>query len=378
MKYISDILCIICFVIICNISYSQTLHAIIFASTVDYRIGEANTIIFNRLVEEVNRIGEYTNMNINLHAYKDENFNLSKAKSVIDNLYCDSNSVILFFFLGHGYRWDETSTKWPYLAFSNKTYISDKEKDIVSWREDEIYNKLLRKGARFVGVFAEACNNSVGTVSYVSNSNKNINRSLSNVLDTKKYKSLFLQIKGSIILSSSKANQVSYVNTSEGGLFMSNFLEILHQNTALNDNILYSDWFTILNKSKYATIDLAKKDNLVQIPQYEMNITYTNNLMQYGIAENLLKKGNNCTETILNNYSRLKNLISELPYGISMREMKKDCFYFEKSGLELLYNLRKKNYDTYKVNNCLINFYKKKSSSQEIKNEIKKLSEELY
>ena len=105
--------------------YAQTMHVIIFAATSDTEIGGGNTISYQNLLTEVDRVRINTGMDVVFYPGNSnkpgkntpKNFNTETANQVISAVNCEANDVVLFYFIGHGYQ--SILNETPNLIFKN-------------------------------------------------------------------------------------------------------------------------------------------------------------------------------------------------------------------------------------------------------------------
>ncbi len=251
-------------------SYSQSLHAIIFAAT-----DEENEIIrsglyksVSQMEEEFELIAKYTNLSLKKYYYTGSDFNKYKLESVINSLYCGSNDVIIFYYGGHGFRYDNQYSKWPVLAVG---YDIDEEEEVKqnAVEFEWVINKLKSKGSKLTIAISESCNNEIGLFTPTTNEIKGLATLSIMTRNPQRYKELYLQSEGTVIISAS--DKEAHISGENGGYLTQAFIEVHKELTSISNG---ADWNTLCEKIKKRTQTLSEINDLsIQIPIVEVNIT---------------------------------------------------------------------------------------------------------
>ena len=180
---------------------------------------------------ELSLVKKYAEMKIK---YYTTSFNKNSMNSVISNLKCGKDDVILFYYNGHGYN--EGNSYYPCLNFNESSYSN------THINLEEQHEKLKKKGARLVLTIGDCCNNYRGA-HYPSLTEKR-KRAL-------QYINLFRLSKGDMLVASSKKGQYSYVyKNGSGSYFTLSFLDALHD--AVDSK--KATWGYILEQTKLNTL----------------------------------------------------------------------------------------------------------------------------
>ena len=265
-----------------SLSYGQTIHAIVFAATHDATIGDGSQKSFNLISSEIETIINQTGLRSKLYYRTGDAFTLGSYQSVINDLEeVDlSKDIILFYFLGHGYQ---SNNPYPNVVFKNTSgVVSQQDLDESSVNLEDISRELNQKGARLTIVIGEACNNELDLDAENYTNTEDIVSNLTPPLATQlKYRRLFLQAEGSILVSSSRSGQPSYISKSEGGAFTQSFLKALHKQTQ-KSNLSKAHWIALFDDARKRTQALAKRKKFetVQTPQFSImkNVKYSKNV----------------------------------------------------------------------------------------------------
>lgn len=251
----------------------QTLHAIIFANTKcpgekpgSQGIGPSVSCDYQRMKIEFETMASFLNYKKDFQWYEgsSENFSRSRLESALNNLSCDKDDIVFFYYSGHGGRSpQETRDQFPWMQLVVDPYRTP-------WNASQYYalsqvsNRIKAKHPRLSIVLGDLCNS-------VSNAipSKNIPEMKGATKMSKApcdfYKDLFLKVKGSIIASSSKPGETSAA-CSEGGAFTICFTEALQ---IMVSNNMEPDWNTLLEGAKLRT---SSAMNDKQHPIYETEL----------------------------------------------------------------------------------------------------------
>jgi hypothetical protein len=260
---------IIVFLLTFHIAQAQTLHAIIVGGTTkDTDIGEENAVSVESMRDELEKIDEYTNLRLRTYDFTGDFFDSQRLRRSIDNIECGYDDAIFFYYVGHGLRYSNQQNPWPILAVGyDINSVSDLyEQGIpLQW----IFDKLKQKNPRLLIVISESCND---TKTYKAPTIKEFKGQASlsfGIRDSRRFKELYEDSKGSLIVSSSEPGQVSKTTKSFGGYFTSAFTEVHKELTSISNN---ANWNDLLEKAKDRTIRLAKLNGFHQYPQYKIDI----------------------------------------------------------------------------------------------------------
>lgn len=251
----------------------QTLHAIIFANTKcpgeqpgSQGIGPSVSCDYQRMKIEFETMASFLNYRKDFQWYEGspENFCRSKLESALNNLSCDKDDIVFFYYSGHGGRSpQDTQDPFPWMQLVVDPYRTQ-------WSASQYYalsqvsNRIKAKHPRLSIVLGDLCNS-------VSNAipSKNIPEMKGATKMSKApcdfYKDLFLKVKGSIIASSSKPGETSAA-FSEGGAFTICFTEALQ---IMVSNNMEPDWNTLLERAKLRTSSAMNDE---QHPIYETEL----------------------------------------------------------------------------------------------------------
>ena len=230
------------------------LHVIMVANSLIGDIGESCATDSRVIINEFDGIAETLNIKIEKYLINDKNFTKQYINATLDKINPASNDIVIFAYSGHGFRWSNQTDKYPQMALTYNNY--QKLSKETSMGLSEVYNKLVKKGARLNLVFGDCCNSDVGLKIPVES---NFLSSRSNIsLKKEKLEKLFIKSKGSIILAGASPGEYAYCN-STGGFFLTSFLQALHEEISYLKTDA-ADWNGLLaNTTKYTKSKAGNK-----------------------------------------------------------------------------------------------------------------------
>ena len=249
---------------------AQTIHFMLFAATNDAELGAA--------AENVKKYFTYTfipslrnnsGMSVSANYYCGNDFTKSKLESVVSNLYCGSNDVIIFYFYGHGFNDCRSScpnpNDYPTITLgTNEGPINPRMKS-----ELDIFNSLKKKPHRLLITIAECCNRCMGgSCSSIPQVTPNYVVDIS----AQKIKQLF-SATGDYIVSSSSKGEYSF--SGNMGFFTSGFKNAFEEEVS-SSNRNYPSWSSVFNNAASKTTATASRHEVdgtkcVQHPQWKKN-----------------------------------------------------------------------------------------------------------
>lgn len=240
---------------------AQTLHAIVIANTFDESIGSACAGDCGNVFTEIKNIAQVLNYKDNLVVLQDYDFSKQKLEEAITNLQCNTNDVVLFYYTGHGARAENDNSQWPQMSF-NQNDENDSRNYVPLLR---VFNQLKEKNPRLLIVLADCCNNISEQVLP-----QNVSKGQTTVSDESNlvqvYKSLYNDLSGTILVSSSKPGEISIALKDQFSLFTINFFGSMAD--ALNGKI-EGNWNKLLSACEKRTSNFS---NGKQNPQFEINV----------------------------------------------------------------------------------------------------------
>ena len=215
-------------------TYSQTLHAILFAATEDTKIGKGNARSAEMISNELRRMGiSLPSLEVELYPF----YGQSCSPQSLENILLEfqekdlEDDVIFFAFMGHGYNDPLSFTEWPHMLLMNTDGpITEEALNQNAYPLHLLVDRFENLGPRLLISYVEACNNFVDT----DNPAFRIPEELfvpapPEVIKTDRYEDLFLRSAGTVVFTSSSKEEASYVSNLEGGIFTQAFIKALHK-----------------------------------------------------------------------------------------------------------------------------------------------------
>jgi hypothetical protein len=220
-----------------------TLHLIIMANTRDNSIGRGCEIDRRNLKIEFENIASALNIPIDEKIFCEDQFTKDNLLTAINNLNPGANDIVVFFYRGHGFRWNNQTSSWPQMAL---TYSHYQPIESNNYPIEYVYSDIVKKGARLNIVVGDLCNSNIGIDNpEISNQNGNAFQS-DFVPDMQKLHRMFMDASGSILATSAQPSEVSWVNAYDGGLYTSSFVESLHKEVSAMSNSGNGDWLDLI------------------------------------------------------------------------------------------------------------------------------------
>ena len=200
------------------------LHIIMVSNSLIGDIGESCAADSRVVVNEFDGIAESLGIKLEKYLINDKNFTKQNINNTLDKINPGSNDIVIFAYSGHGFRWSDQTDKYPYMALTYNNY--QKLSKETSMGLSEVYNKLVKKGARLNLVFGDCCNSDIGVNQFIESNSLSARSNVS--LKKEKLEKLFIKSKGNIMIAGASPGEYSYCNNT-GGFFLTSFLQALHE-----------------------------------------------------------------------------------------------------------------------------------------------------
>lgn len=263
---------------------AKTIHWLTFIDTTDGigkpggGVGEIdqNTrkIMYARWINIVNASLAEQGYDVNIIDIYGSKTSPENCKSIINDLQCDNEDIVVFYYVGHGTENTSTS-KFPLMLMAQ----TNVNKFIpLTW----VHETLKKKGARLTISIGMCCNARQGAPGRIAPTfsinygNTYIDQGMS-----KNIKKLFLNYRGDLIVTSASPNESSWACGSNIGptdYFTLNLLAYFN-NVLPDDN--NPSWETILTEIKNAVYEDVKNDVAIQnrFPGSTQTPIWENNLV---------------------------------------------------------------------------------------------------
>jgi tetratricopeptide (TPR) repeat protein len=268
---------------------AQSLHLITPFALRDREIGKDAQSNLRSLEVQAEYISQYTGLHLKKYSL---DFSKSSMVEFMNNFTCSTNDVILFYFLGHGFRYENQTSPFPTLFFNNdKDIVRNGESIEDAFNKNSIGTQIIKntlksKNPRLLIVFSDACNSeeSISEPIYDKGVYLGSTSSIPKFI-TDRYKDLFMNVAGDITISSSSPGEKS-INISKGSIFSQCVDISLKQHLSTYNPIT---WKMVVEDISDKTKQMISTQVInpqfhQQTPFYEINLTNTST---NSIAENI-------------------------------------------------------------------------------------------
>lgn len=191
------------------VTNAQTIHWLTFIDTEDANVGKLDVtgrnVLYSRFVNVINAALHDAGYKSDIHDIYDSALSPEKCKSEVQNLRCDENDIIMFYYIGHGTHAASESNSYPQMLLGCD--FSEEHKFIpLKWVHDE----LKTKGARLTATIGMCCN-VVQTASAKRAPTFSVNYGNVELTETERtsIQKMFLGYRGDFLLSSASVGQSS-------------------------------------------------------------------------------------------------------------------------------------------------------------------------
>lgn len=250
---------------------AQTLHAILFANTLDEKLGRACGVCSNVTNNELASIADYIGYNYEPYTYTGSNCSNENLVDILATLNCKKDDIVFFYYSGHGTRSSDDESLFPQMCLK---YTYEEEKFFPVERVSRL---IAEKKPRLSIVFSDCCNNEVNGVSPKPASFEAAGPSTSvNEKMIENIKKLFCENQGSIIATGCKKGQYSWYYTRPGyerGYFTFSFWDGMYIASKENTPTWQSVLQTAYDKTSSECFRDEGGNTYTQEPYYVCNIT---------------------------------------------------------------------------------------------------------
>lgn len=242
---------------------AQSMHLIVFANTIDKKIG--CQVDVENVVNEISIVADALNLQYIPYVKTGQECTKGNLINIINGLNSKENDIIFFYYSGHGtHSSQQMNEKYPQMCMKYQS-IQDQKEFMSVKAAEELIDK---KPAHLRFIITDCCNNVVQSVmprGYIDAQKGPTNES---EMDIAALKKLFLNTNGKVKATSSKITQTSGGSEYNGGVFTSNFLDVL---VGAEYGEVEADWNKIFNETK--SVVMRRTDNK-QEPVYDIMTSY--------------------------------------------------------------------------------------------------------
>lgn len=268
----------------------DTLRMIIFADTQDDEIGKGAKVSLEYYRDLAKEISENTGLVLSPKYYYDESFSAENFDDITERLIANSNDVIYFVYLAHGFREPDQQEQEPRMHFDEKNSRS----------VFKLKDKLINKNARLIIVHIESCNTETDQSTSINPDRIN-SANIENVpIEDNNYTKLFLSSRGHIVNVTAKPKQASFYDAEKGGVATQKFKCAFRCTLSEKNKTEKELWENILNISSCATANTIRNSQERIAARFKINgIAKQEPFFSGLINDQSLVQNNDCPSTVV-------------------------------------------------------------------------------
>lgn len=231
------------------------IHLLIVANTNDATIGVPCNNSMNLIEETFSNLAAYMGLQILVTKVFGPTYNKANIEKQISLLKPGFNDVLIFYYVGHGFRKAKDNRSFPFLDLR-----ANPKEDFMqqSLNLEDIYNSLKLKNARLNIVLGDCCNADPFAGNPMAAADP---RPRASELDfnLEKCRALFLSTKRmSLLMTAAEKGQLASCNVDLGAFFSFYFKGSLegYLRDAKNKNV---SWYQVIDRAKLQTVDKARR-----------------------------------------------------------------------------------------------------------------------
>lgn len=237
---------------------NTTLYLILVSGTKDVELSSGFAKNHIRLFNLFSESAEAAGIKFVPIEIKDDNFYKEMIDRSIQNLPAGQNDIIIFYYSGHGFRYNDQDIEndpWPQMSLTYRRGVNISQ---YTYNLHDIYNKLIKKKAKLTLVFGECCNTGVGFNTPIVPDHPHCAGEGGIEFKKPSLQKLFLS-RGKLLLSTSRPNEYSMYYPEWGGYFCISFCEEFMKMTTGHYNG-EANWKTIIDNARRETEKIAQED----------------------------------------------------------------------------------------------------------------------
>jgi hypothetical protein len=215
-----------------------SLRAIILCDTVSSNIKKASFVDITNMKKMTKILARELKMKRRVTLVKGKHLTKAPLENWVNRLPFSSNDIVLFYYSGHGFRFDHDISAWPTFVLGHK-----KNNETLVGGES-IYQEIRRRAPRLAIIMFDCCNFAISSKKMIFPSKE--------LFSFKKTKlpgihTLFEHTRGIITITAASPGELAIAITggkSVGSLFTSQFLRSLLQESRSSD----ASWEKVIQK----------------------------------------------------------------------------------------------------------------------------------
>lgn len=250
MKFVRSTLTLLAAIMVfAQASLAADLHVVMAIDTNDFSIGTSVENDMYHYQEFVQKIADYTDMNVNEMIFSGDAFISDDVYNYVKDLKINPDDMVIFYYSGHGYRTEAKTTVWPVMHFGFQQLGLDVQ---------DVADLVVAKAPRMALIMSDTCNG-VEDERFAPEWERNLMASrVSDAKIREGYRQLFLGDDLLIMTTSSEPGQYSW-GPESGGIYTSAFLKSMYYEVKRKD----PDWTRLLERAQ-------KKVDKMEHPLFEI------------------------------------------------------------------------------------------------------------
>ncbi|MFT5885106.1 MAG: hypothetical protein ACI9IP_001566 [Arcticibacterium sp.] len=227
------------------------IYLIAVANTLDESIGSSSKKDLDKVTSMFTTLADKMGIPFSSSIVSGSDFSKINVKRKIRRLSSNSSDIIIFYYSGHGFRFDEDVSKYPRMSLRMNRETQPLNRHNLEI--DEVATLLKSKGAKVTIVISDCCNESVGSVNPIGIDVIRPRGTSSDVkLNVANCRKLFYpQGPVSIVVGSAESGQLAAGNPSLGGFFTNFFVSNLTKSLYSTNGA--SSWIKLLADTRERT-----------------------------------------------------------------------------------------------------------------------------
>jgi hypothetical protein len=219
-----------------------SLFCVTVIDATDTSIGNSCLKDKERVTNFCKKLSDFIDLSYTPIEIEKDNYTINGLKNAIDAIDAASNDVVIFIYSGHGFSYrDDDANAFPQLALWEGDAPTIEALRTNSINLEEVFNLIVAKGARLNIVFSDCCNTFVELPRFDNNLPfppwpTTWNHRLAT--------ELFIDTKGSYLISAASKGQFAASNNKEGGFFTFSFFRAIELAIVLGS--FASSWSLII------------------------------------------------------------------------------------------------------------------------------------
>lgn len=231
------------------------IHLLIVANTNDATIGIPCNNSMALMEETFTNLAAYLGLKIQVTKIFGNTYTKTNVEQQISALKPGFNDVLIFYYVGHGFRKAKDNRSFPFLDLR-----ANPKEDFMtqSLNLEDIYTTIKLKNARLNIVMGDCCNSDPYATNPMAAADPRPRASELD-FDLEKCRSLFLNTKRmSLLMTAAEKGQLASCNA-ELGAFFSFYFKGSMENALRDVKTKNVSWYQVLDKAKLQTVDKARR-----------------------------------------------------------------------------------------------------------------------